>query len=255
MQAVGYVRVSTKDQSDDGVSLDAQRAKIRAWAELHDADLLEICADEGISGKTLAGRPGAQRAIALACEHKAVLVVFSLSRLSRSTADTISISERLRVAGAELASCKEQFDTSTAAGRLFFTMMALINQFERETGQERTQSALDHKAEKGEALGNTPYGWRKDRGPIRTLPDGSKTPAPKMVVDHDEQRALGIMMAGHAAGESFGVIADRLTRMGIMNRNGKPWNRGSVRRIVREYQTDRGRKLIEKARLATPQIA
>ena len=113
---VGYVRVSTEDQAREGVSPEAQTAKIEAWCALHDAPLAAIHKDLGISGKCMDNRPGLQAALDHVCKVKGVLVFYSLSRVSRSTKDTIGIGERIAKAGADLVSLSEQIDTTTAAG-------------------------------------------------------------------------------------------------------------------------------------------
>ena len=117
MRAVSYIRVSTGEQAQDGVSLELQRAKIRAWASLNDAALVGEYADEGLSGKR-ADRPGLMAAIAAAKREKAALVVYSLSRLSRSTLDTLQLTADLERAGCDLVSLSEKLDTSTPAGRV-----------------------------------------------------------------------------------------------------------------------------------------
>ena len=104
-RAIGYVRVSTSSQAIDGVSLDAQRERIASWCESNGYRLVETFADKGISGKRADNRPGLQRALKAVCAKRgAALVVYSLSRLARSTKDAISIGERLDKAGADLVS-------------------------------------------------------------------------------------------------------------------------------------------------------
>ena len=100
--AVGYIRVSTARQAGEGVSLDAQREKIIAHCKMHDLDLIEIFADEGLSGKRTDNRPGLQKAVAMACKKKAVLVAYSISRLARSTRDCLETHSRLSKYGADL---------------------------------------------------------------------------------------------------------------------------------------------------------
>src|ERR1700722_7189304 len=107
-QAVGYVRVSTEGQAQEGVSLDAQRAKIEAWTKLNGYELHAVHVDAGLSGGRADNRPALQRAIDEACQLKAALVVYSLSRLARSTRDTLGISERLDRAGAGLVRLSEK---------------------------------------------------------------------------------------------------------------------------------------------------
>src|SRR5689334_17391863 len=105
MKAIGYVRVSSVGQAVEGISLDAQQAKIRAWCEANGYELADVFVDAGISGGRTDNRPGLQNALAAVCKGKGnVLVVYSLSRMARSTKDTITISERLEKAGANLAS-------------------------------------------------------------------------------------------------------------------------------------------------------
>lgn len=142
--AIGYIRVSTSGQATEGVSLDAQRSKIEAWAISNGYELLTIHSDAGISGGKADNRPGLQSALADACQHKGALVVYSLSRLARSTKDAITISERLDKAGADLVSLTERIDTTNAAGKMIFRMMAVLSEFEKDLISERTSSALQH---------------------------------------------------------------------------------------------------------------
>ena len=95
VEAVGYIRVSTEEQAREGVSLGAQKARIEAWAKGNDTSLIGFFEDAGISGAKTENREGLQKAIGMACEQRAILVVYSLSRLSRSTRDTLQIAERM----------------------------------------------------------------------------------------------------------------------------------------------------------------
>ena len=95
MQAIAYTRVSTDKQADAGVSLEAQEARIRAWCEANGYELAAMHVEAGLSGAKAHNRPALQAALVEACKQKAALVVYSLSRLARSTKDAIAISERL----------------------------------------------------------------------------------------------------------------------------------------------------------------
>jgi len=110
-RTIAYLRVSTDKQADRGVSLDAQRAKLKAYAELYELDLVEIIVDAGQSAKSL-DRPGLQRALAMlkAGEAEALLVV-KLDRLTRSVVDLGTLVERYFAPGkAALLSVGEQID-------------------------------------------------------------------------------------------------------------------------------------------------
>lgn len=101
-RVIAYARVSTSDQAVDGVSLDAQQARILAWCAAHGATLdpADVHVDAGLSGKRADNRPALQAALDAVCQARGVLVVYALARLARSTKDTIAIAERLDRAGA-----------------------------------------------------------------------------------------------------------------------------------------------------------
>jgi DNA invertase Pin-like site-specific DNA recombinase len=161
MKAIGYIRVSTQKQADEGVSLDAQRAKIEAWCLANDYELAGIHCDEGISG-TKSDRDGVLAAMAEAGKGTA-LIVYSLSRLTRSTKDLISFGDKLEKQGADLISLTEKIDTTTAAGKMVFRMLGVLNEFERDQVSERTKAALAHKKETNQVYNHTPYGYYTPR--------------------------------------------------------------------------------------------
>ena len=215
---VGYIRVSTARQAQ-AVSPEAQRAWITEWAARHECRLLAIYDDNGVSGKRLRNRPGAQEAIALTCREKAVLVFYSLSRLARSARELYEIADRIAQAGADMVSISEPFDTRTTEGRLIFGMMAVVGQFERELDCKRTQETADYLRSVNRKNGrDAPYGFRyegKQRVPVA-----------------DEQRVLAIIHEQAAAGVRAPTITNRLNERGYAARNGKPWNRRTVAAIL-----------------------
>ncbi|MBL8808557.1 MAG: recombinase family protein [Planctomycetaceae bacterium] len=77
---------------NEGISLEAQKARIVAWCELNECQLAGVYVDAGISGKRADNRPELQKAIEAVVRCRGVLLVYSLSRLARSTKDTLSIS-------------------------------------------------------------------------------------------------------------------------------------------------------------------
>jgi len=218
MRAIAYLRVSTEEQASEGVSLEAQKAKIAAWCLANGYELHRVFTDAGVSG-TRENRPGL--AAALASVGKAdALVVYSLSRLSRSTRHTIELADRLDAAGADLVSLSERIDTTTAAGKMVFRMLAVLNEFERDQLAERTSVAMQHKKGKGELVGAVPYGKRLSA-------DG------KTLADHPaEQEVLAEARALHATGLSLRQIARALSAKGFMARNGKPFAATQIQRMV-----------------------
>lgn len=225
---VGYIRVSTEGQVEDGVSLDAQREKIEAWAKLHDETEVVVYQDAGISGASMEQRPGLQDALREACRRRAALVVHSLSRLARSTRDTLSISDRLSKSGAELVSLSERIDTTSASGKMVFRLLAVLAEFERDQISERTRAALTHMRKSGRRISRyAPYGWDFDEG------------GEVLVANPEEQRVLLRMKQLRAEGLSFQEIANRLTADSVPTKlGGAPWTAKVVWSTVRRAAAD-----------------
>ena len=160
MKAIGYIRVSTEDQAREGISLDNQEAKIKAYATLNGLDLVEIVKDAGISGKTL-NRPGIARVLKMieAREIEAI-IVYKLDRLSRKTLDNLTLIESFDSNGIAFHSIMEKIDTKSAQGRFFLTILSALQQMERDLIAERTRDALAHKKAKREWTGRIPFGYR-----------------------------------------------------------------------------------------------
>lgn len=223
MVAIGYVRVSTGGQVEDGVSLDAQREKIQAWAKLHDEDELVIYEDAGISGSSMEQRPGLQQALREVCRRKGVLVVYALSRLARSTKDTLAISDTLEKSKAELVSLSERIDTTSASGKMVFRMLAVLAEFERDQVSERTRVAMGHLRASGRRYSRfAPFGWDLDEGGEVLRPN----PA--------EQAAIARMVELREEGLSYREVADRLSADGVVTKAGlASWSAKSVWAAVR----------------------
>jgi len=151
MKVIGYCRVSTEDQARSGLGLEAQRAAIIRWAAERGLELT-IYEDAGITGTSMKKRPALEQALC-AAKDGAVLVAYSLTRFARSTKDMLSIAERLKRQGADLVSLTESIDTTTATGRLVFTLLSALGQFERDLTSERTKAALAALKARGVKLG------------------------------------------------------------------------------------------------------
>lgn len=220
-RAVAYVRVSTEKQAGEGVSLDAQREKIAAYAALYELEIVEVIVDAGESAKSLE-RPGLARARSLLETRRAeALVVAKLDRLTRSVRDLGELIERdFRPGRAALLSVSEQIDTRSAAGRLVLNILGSVSQWEREAIGERTSAALRHKSARGEFVGGeVRYGFRLgDLGKLVPVPE--------------EQRVLDEARALKASGLSLRRVAATLAARGLVARSGKPFDATQIRRMV-----------------------
>lgn len=222
MQAVAYLRVSTDIQVQDGVSLDTQRSKITTWCSLNDYELVRTYEDAGFSGSSANRRAGLQMALEDACSRRAALVVFSLSRLARSTMDALTISQRLQRAGAELVSLSEKLDTTTAAGKMVFRMLAVLSEFERDQLGERTRAAMDHLRRLGRRISRyAPYGWDLSASGDVLTPNEAEQDVIRLVA---RLRAEGVTLRG---------IADELEVRGISTKLGAPrWSAKVLRDLI-----------------------
>ena len=220
-QAVAYVRVSTPGQRDEGVSLDAQRSKIAAWCEVMGYGLVRTYADEGISGHSMDKRPGLQQAIDDACTRGGVLVVYSLSRLARNTRETLELGETFARAGADIVSLSENIDTTSAAGKMVFRMLAVLAEFERDQISERTSMAMAHKRSQGHRVSrHIPYGQQLSADSVHLEPHAA------------EQAVIAVAKEMHAAGLSSRKIAAALDARGMRSRVGTPFGSTAILGMV-----------------------
>jgi site-specific DNA recombinase len=221
-RVVAYVRVSTEKQAEQGLSLDAQQAKLTAYAMLYELDLVAIEVDAGVSAKTL-HRPALQQALRRlkAGEAEALLVV-KLDRLTRSVKDLGLLVETYFLAGRwSLMSVSEQIDTRTAAGRMVLNILAAVSQWERETIGERTAAAMAYKRQQREYTGGeSPYGWSLAADGVHLDPHT------------DEQAIIREALALKASGLSLRTIGARLAACGLLPRRGRAWNPKTVRDLL-----------------------
>ncbi len=216
-QAIGYIRVSTEQQADEGASLEAQKAKIAAWCVMNDYELLNIFVDAGISGKSMENREGLQNALSQVKKNMA-LVVYSLSRLARSTKDCITIGETLKKKGSDLVSLTEKIDTSSAMGEFFFTLIAALGQMERKQIAERTKAVLAHKKAQGEKYAPVPFGYLEVNK--------------RLVKVESESRIVADILTKRRAGNTLVQIATELNDLGIKGKNGGKWYASTVKYLI-----------------------
>ena len=216
-KAIGYIRVSTQQQAEEGVSLEAQRTRIEAWCVANDYELTNVYCDSGISG-TKSDRPELLAALKQTTKDTA-LVCYSLSRLTRSTKDMLQLSEELNSKGANLVSLTEKIDTTTAAGKMLFRMLAVLNEFERDQIAERTKAALSHKKANGEAYNHSPFGYQRE--------------GDKLVKDVAEAKTIALIKRKRIQGASIRDIVEELNSKGIKPKKANKWNPSSVYYVLR----------------------
>ena len=225
-RVVGYIRVSTDRQADAGVSLDAQRAKLTAYAVALDLELVEIIVDAGFSAKTL-DRPGLRRALAMLDAREADgLLIAKLDRLTRSVRDLAALVERYFFARCTLLSVADSIDTRSAGGRLVLNVLASVGQWEREAIGERTRDALVQVRAEGCRLGGAPLGMKRG---ARLDEHGRRVMDP----DDTEAATIARMHALRADGYTIRGIALALAAEGVRTKYGRRWHATTVQRVLK----------------------
>jgi DNA invertase Pin-like site-specific DNA recombinase len=221
--AVLYARFSPRPNAEECDSVEKQLERCRAYSLGHGYTVVAQHHDKDLSGARADNRPGLQSAIVAACKRKAVLVVYSLSRLARCTRDAIDLAASLSAAGADLAVIQENVNTRSPMGRFVFILFSALAELEREQAAERTSSAMLRHQAKGRRMtrpDRCPYGWRPD-------PDDST----RLVEDADEKAVIARIRQERRHGRGLREIARRLDSAGIGCRGGR-WSHSTIRSVL-----------------------
>lgn len=210
-----YTRVSTEEQSREGVSLAHQESKCRAQASVHDWEVVGHYQDAGKSAKSLK-RDGIQELIELVRNKEVdAVIIYKLDRITRSISDLDFLIQLFNKKGVALVSVQDAIDTSTASGRLVLHLLGTVSQWEREQISERVSHALQFKKEQSEKYcGITPYGFNIQ--------------GDKLIEDTYEQEIISQIHSFKESGYSFQRIANCLNNQGVETRLGGEWKKSSV---------------------------
>lgn len=219
-RAIGYIRVSTDMQANEGLSLDAQQSAIEQYCAAQGFRLVRVCKDVISGGKDQ--RPGLQNALTSLEQGADVLVVLKFDRLSRSIRHFCELYERYFKDGAkELVAIREAIRLDSSLGRALVSILLVFAQMEREATGERTREAVRHIQSQGYHFGKVPFGKRAIPAP--------ENPRFKVLVDEDaEQALLGLMKEWAAQGVGIKEMADRLNERGDKPPQGEKWTKSLI---------------------------
>jgi DNA invertase Pin-like site-specific DNA recombinase len=205
VKAIGYIRVSTGKQGEDGNGMHVQRSAIEIACAQREWELIDVETDVA-SGKTTNGRHGLRSAIERIEAGKAeALVVTKLDRLARSSLDFATTLRRARDNGWSIVILELSLDTSTPMGAFTAQVIAAVAELEREMISARTKDALAVVRSKGVRLGR-----------------------PRETADETVRLAAGY----REAGMTLQGIAARLNADGVPTATGRPWTFSAVRRAL-----------------------
>jgi len=216
-----YERVSTDEQALHGYSIEAQYKSLEEFCQAQNMRIVDHYTDAGVSGgKAAFKRPGMSRLLDDIQDGKVDMVLFTkLDRWFRNIQEYFKVQEILERHRVEWKAIHEDYDTTTANGRMAITIFLAIAQNEREKGSERVCAVLDQKRKNKEACfggSNVPIGYKKEKdqdGVTRLVIDPETEPAVQefwRIVSEENS----IMTAGKIVNATFGL-----------NRAYKEWGR------------------------------
>ncbi len=222
--AVLYIRVSTQEQAQGGVSLYDQEEKLLQYCKLQGLEAVRVIREEGVSAsKHLKDRPGGAELLQLLKEGKAGHVIaLKLDRLFRDAEDALRESKAWDKADIALHLVDmggQTINTASAMGRFFLNTMAGFAELERNLISERTTAALQYKKTHREAYSPVPYGYSREENSLRE--------------DAAEQQTVKDIITWREAGWTLRKIAAELTAQGRPTKKGGQWRANTVNYILK----------------------
>nr|WP_231563777.1 recombinase family protein [Anoxybacillus sp. KU2-6(11)] len=220
MKVAIYVRVSTDEQAKEGFSIPAQRERLRAFCASQGWEIVQEYIEEGWSAKDLERPQMRQLLKDIKKGNIDIILVYRLDRLTRSVLDLYLLLQTFEKYNVAFRSATEVYDTSTAMGRLFITLVAALAQWERENLAERVKFGIEQMIDEGKKPGgHSPYGYKFDKDFNCTIVE-------------EEAKTVQMIYRLYCDGYGYRGIADRLNELGIKPRIAKEWNHNSIRDIL-----------------------
>ena len=220
MRVAIYIRVSTLDQALKGYSLDAQRHILEQWAKDHGHEIYAVYEDAGISGKDITHRPALRQLLADAKKGSFDLIlIWALSRLTRSVADLYNTWDLLRLHDIDIKSHTEPFDTSTVIGRAMMGILGVFAQMVRELTAERVKAAMSERAAQGKRTCNEVLGYDLDG------PDSLK-------INEAEAERVRYIFDRYLEYRNLSAVAELCSLKGYVGKRGRKFKAQHIKTIL-----------------------
>lgn len=220
MKTALYIRVSTQEQAKEGYSIPHQKERLFRYCEAMNWEIIEIYADEGISGSTIEKRPAATQMLQDAKKKLFEnILILRVDRLCRNTKDLLEIVETLKKYDVSLNAVDQQIDYKTSIGKMTLTILGTFAEFEHSTIHERTMEGRKQKATQGiKSLGRrVPFGYDYING--------------NFVANSDAQ-IVKLIFEKVADGYGYNQVATFLRKNNVPTIDKLDWNRLHIKRII-----------------------
>tara|TARA_Y100000592_G_scaffold58947_1_gene92314 strand:- start:1830 stop:3068 length:1239 start_codon:yes stop_codon:yes gene_type:complete len=168
-RCIGYIRVSTTMQVQDGFSLDAQESKIYNECKNRNLYCKALYIDKGLSGGSMEKRLALQEMMK-SLKKGDWIMCSSVSRLARDTADLLSMLKTIESKECHLVVMDLNLDLTTPAGKLILTFFGSQAQFERELTSERVKTVMHHLKDNGLLRTKPLFGWKMNPNQAKDEP-------------------------------------------------------------------------------------
>lgn len=222
MKIIGYIRVSTDQQSESGLGLEAQKKALEDYTYKRGQSIAAFYQDEGISGSlSLEKRPGILNAIST-LEKGDILAIAKRDRLGRDPFIVAMIESAIARKGAQIISAAgEGTDNDDPSSILTRRMIDAFAEYERLIIKARTKAALRVKKERGERVGHIPFGYQLSKDGIH--------------LDKNDQEQYNLKQINILRNKGFSIreIALEMNKNQMLNRGQSKWNHASIFRILK----------------------
>lgn len=221
MRAAIYIRVSTEEQAKEGYSISAQKKRLQAFCASQDWDVAGLYPDEGKSAKDT-NRPQLQKMLKDIEDGKIdCVLVYRLDRLTRSVFDLYKLLEVFDRHDCRFKSATEVYDTTTAMGRMFITIVAALAQWERENMAERIKMGQREKAMQGKYVSNkVPLGYTLNKQTWK-------------LYINEEATVVRKIFDMYESGYGAHSLAKALNASGVFTQFGNTWSDNTIMKTLR----------------------